>query len=91
MMETAHVTRLRDQRAGALRLITDTRDRIEAAAAMDGLVPDATREMLLTVNEAVERLETWCPVLFGVSVGTEEACCCWRCTYAEPPSDPFEE
>lgn len=88
---SAHLVHLQDSRTDALRLLADVKERIEQQAAANEVLADATRESLLALQEAVERLSVWCPQLFGPGApAVVETCLCWRCTYQDPFEDPFE-
>jgi hypothetical protein len=83
----AHLTALSDDRTDALRLLEDVRRKIEDQAERCDLLKDAAREALLALQEATERLSTWCPELFGPAAPKfDEQCHCWRCDF----TDPFE-
>lgn len=86
---SAHLVHLQDQRTDALRLLTDAKERIEETAAANEILQDVTREPLQALQEAVERLSTWCPELFGPQAPVyDEQCTCWRCAEV---CDPFAE
>jgi hypothetical protein len=89
-VESAELTAMKDARADALRLLEDVKARIEQEAGNNEVMAAAARETLLTLQEAVERLSTWCPALFGPAAPQfDETCTCWRCSYDQPFSDPF--
>src|SRR5438046_8752754 len=90
-VESADLTAMRDARTDALRVVEDAKARIELEVGNNELLRDATREALLALQEATERLSTWCPQLFGPGAPVvDETCTCWRCSYDEPFTDPFE-
>jgi hypothetical protein len=95
MMQTmtvpaAELVAMQDSRADALRVLEGVKARIEGEAATNDLLRDATREALLALQEATERLSTWCPQLFGPGApAVDETCTCWRCGYCDEV-DPFE-